>query len=328
MTTHRRLAAVLLLAAPLLFAGADSAELPSPAQLHALADAGQYHEALKQILRIVTLSGPAAAAYDRYDLFMLRGECQLQVHQQPAALASLALAKKQAVTQQKYDLLVAPTALTYLVQHSSAYQYTPKAPGSQKPIPWLDRTHRPEAYAALFADDFPLAAKQTAAIAKTKSIPPLEEVARLVGSIHALEAMAAGPDGHTPRTDPLVLAVATKAQELFDASLADLSAKTSTIAENANQLVVITVPVYDHISRRSSTAQQTKRCGPTGQETQFLQNAQALCNKIAVSVANMTESLSGQPEPLKATFAKAATLHQRIQTILTDNYNDTTVRNP
>ncbi len=89
---HRQSITLLLtltFAAPLF---AD--DLPSPAEIHKLADAGQYAAALRQAQRIIMLTGPAAAAFDRYDILMLKSECELQIRQQGVALATLALAKR------------------------------------------------------------------------------------------------------------------------------------------------------------------------------------------------------------------------------------------
>src|ERR1051325_2735669 len=88
-------------------------------EIKKLVDAGQYKDALKGMSRVLALKGQAAVGYDRFELLMMKAECQLQVKDSTGALATLTEAKKEAFGQRNFDKLAEPTALTYLIQKSS-----------------------------------------------------------------------------------------------------------------------------------------------------------------------------------------------------------------
>ncbi len=178
---------LVLLANSVSSTRADEGDLPTPAEVQKLVDAGQYAAALKQLQRILGLSATLGAAYDRYDMLMLRGECQLQVRQQPAALDSFAAARKEAFLQHKPDQAADPIAMIFLIRSSKAYQYVPKAAGAERPILILDRTRRTAAFGAILTDEFPAAEKKVAASANMTTIAPLLEVAKSAGILRTVE---------------------------------------------------------------------------------------------------------------------------------------------
>src|SRR5207248_1905113 len=111
-----------------------------------LANAGQYQDALKALLRILELKGPAAAGYDRHEMLMLKAECQLQIKQSSAALDTLELARKEAAAAANEGHVMEASALAMLVRLSPGGNYTPQTGTIRKPIPIHDRTLRKAGY--------------------------------------------------------------------------------------------------------------------------------------------------------------------------------------
>ncbi|MGN6368634.1 MAG: hypothetical protein ACTHN5_10265 [Phycisphaerae bacterium] len=305
-------------------------ELPSPADIEKNVETGKYQDALKDLTRVLALTGTPAAAYDRYTMLMLKAECMLQLKQQPGALAVLEQARKEAFAQEKPERAASPVALAFLVQHSRAFEYVPKAAGEHKAIPWLDRSRRAEAYAALLVDELPAAERKVPPLAQVKALPPLLEFAKTVGSLRALEIMRgkAGDtgEGATPETDPLVKAVGDRAAELITDAMADPSGKVLKISDTANQLVQVNVPQHDPNTGRAWVTQRMQRRGLDGEQTQYLKNVGENCGRIIAAAKEFTERLLGEDEALKGAASNAAALRMRAADLLTDNYVETTDR--
>ncbi len=171
----------------LLWAGAIAAQdapapLPLPGDLKQQVDAGEYRDALKGLSRVLDLKGAAAEPYNRFEMLTLRAECQLQLRQTAAALDSLTAAQKQAASQGNADGVGASLAFADLIQRSPALRYTPKAsngPLAKKPIDILDRSQRPQAYEALFADELTSAQQKVRQAETARQMPPILEAAKM-----------------------------------------------------------------------------------------------------------------------------------------------------
>ena len=113
---------IILVCMPSLAFTADS-PLPTPDQVRELIVTGQPQEALQGIARLLAVKGELAVSLDRSELYMLRGEAQLQLKQSSSALASFALAAKGATDAKQAAVA---TATETLVQKSPGLLYVPK----------------------------------------------------------------------------------------------------------------------------------------------------------------------------------------------------------
>src|SRR5258706_6487931 len=130
-------------------------------ELHRLVDDHQYGPALQKITAGLALKGAAAKLVNRYELFMLKGECHLKTKATRLALEAYAAAIKEAPSDRERELA---TAQEMLLKSSKAFAYTPRtttapAPpaGADKPRPVpidiLNPDSRKKAFAALLADE-------------------------------------------------------------------------------------------------------------------------------------------------------------------------------
>jgi hypothetical protein len=325
MAIERRFFPLLLaLALPLPPLLADRPDFPSTADIQTLVDSRQYAVAVREIQRVLALNGAAANAYDRYKLLMLRAECELQLKQQPAALDSLKAAKAEAFRQSKPELAEDPIARTFLIQKSTAYQYTPKtaitfgASGhANRPIPILDRARRGEAFGALLADEFPAVEKKVAAIASAKTLAPVLDAAKSAGALHALEyAQTRGSQQTAALTHP----VADKAARLLDQALIDSSTRVEAIADSAQQIVVENLMIMNQATHQPTTIQRTRRRGLSGRDTDYLQSVQAACEKISASALDISQTLDAEFDITNISIAKADAMKLRVHDLLNDNY--------
>jgi hypothetical protein len=302
---------------PLPARAADPAPLLTTDELKKLVDSGQYRDALKAMLPILVLKGPAAAPYNRHEILMLKAECQLQLKMNREALDTLDLARKEALAVPDQPSAAQALALTHLIQKSPGLNYTPKTGTSRKPITIVDRTLRKGAYDALFADELaPLQQKAKAALAG-KSLVPIAEASKLLGGVRAVEFVSTGSN---KETEQLTADLTKQSLKLFNDALEDLTARTQRISDSANRIVTENMNVTDSTGR-TWVQQQTRRKGLTPQDSQTLKGIQTESAKIPQAASDLAQALGADNAPFKAVAGKAEVLRDKVNTVLTDDYS-------
>lgn len=176
--------AVLTLALALTAQAADT--LPTTEEVQQLFDKQDWPGVLAATGRVLAVRGPAAAGYDRVDLWMKKGEAQLQTNQfMPASQSYGFAAAEKTVTPEQSDLAL---AMSELAKKSDNKGY--KTPAKQGPVEVYDirdATKRDAAFAALFkADLTDLKQRVTQAKAVTDS-KALTDLAKAVGQLAPLD---------------------------------------------------------------------------------------------------------------------------------------------
>jgi hypothetical protein len=299
-----------------LFA-ADAPPMLTMDEVKKLVDAGQYQDALKAISRINQLKGPAAAPYNHHEVLMLLAECQLQTKQTTAAKSTLDIAHKEAVTVLDEQKAAEASALKQLIEKSPGFNYTPRTGTSRKPIPILDRILRKAAYDALFADELaPLQLKAKAA-ANARSLVPIAEASKLLSAVRAVERVSTGSN---KQTEQITADLTKQSLKLFNDALNDLSTKTQRISDSANRVVTENVNFTD-ANGRTYMQQQTHRKGLAPQDAQVLKGIKTECEKIPVAASELAQALGADAGPFKTVAAKADTIKDKANTVLTDDYS-------
>jgi hypothetical protein len=299
-------------------ARAAPAPLPTMDQITAMVDANKPRDALAAIARVIDLRGPAAAPYDRHTLLILKADAQLQNHDNSGALATLALAKKEATD----DAQAADsTALAELIQKSPGGHYTPKTPGAA-PISIADRSKRKDAYQALATDELALLQKQAKNAGNATSLAPLANLARQAAPIRALELAATGK---TEQVDAVTAQLAAAAQKLMTNALEKLSLQVEQISANANKQIIVTVPM--NFRGGSAPVQETRPTGLTQTDIQTLHNIQKECDQVPPAVKDMQLAF-GDAKGFAPISANAAKIKARAQTILTTDYGGLGIGGP
>ena len=162
LSCRARLCVVMLCAMPVLAsqALAQAAEpLPTIEQLKQSLQANKPQEVLSGVAKILAIRGEAAKAYDRYELFSLRGEAYLRNKAMPPAAEAFVNAAKETTDPQKQ---ASARANEILIRKSKATGYLPKpaprTPGAAAtkpsgPMPIVEPADRKEAMVALFTDE-------------------------------------------------------------------------------------------------------------------------------------------------------------------------------
>ena len=216
-------------------APAPAAEAPrSQEEIQGTFDAGDYAGALKQVSRVINLKGEAAAGYDRYALWMLKGESHLRLKQLKQAGEAFAAAAKE--TQDDAEAAKA-RATRQMVAEAKAYQVKRRALGrGEKPqsADILDPDQREQALRILYEDAKVQTGPVVKAALKARELPPIARALEVLAGARDLELAATGGEGElaTARDD-----VARRARELIERELSDMRENVETIRKEANQTI-------------------------------------------------------------------------------------------
>jgi hypothetical protein len=290
-------------------------EMLSSDELHKLVDAGQYKDALRGLARPLQLRGPAAGAYDRHDLLMLKAECLIQSHDNATALATLALAHKESAAAAKPEEVLLADALAELIQKSTGGVYLPKTGASRLPIKLLDRSARKSAYDALFADQFTLFQQKAAAASNAKSLPPFLEAAKSAAAVRAVEFASTG--SNTQSSD-VMKDLADHALKLLTDVLDDLDVKQTRISTAANRQ--ITETYYANARGQSYPQNRTHKAGLGPNDPAALKEIIETCKKMPPAAQQLADAFGTEQDAFKAVATKADDLKAKATITLTTDY--------
>jgi hypothetical protein len=223
-----------------------------------------YAEALRILGRVLALKGRAAEGLDRYELFMLRADAQLHTKAQAPALQALEEAAKLAKAAKDDKRLADARALAILIRRSKQLQFTPKAAvasktkgaaGATAPIDITDPKQRPDALAALYAEEKITAKPKVQAAEKARTLPPVATALKAVVPLRDLEIAATGGEGETKET---VKQLVDRVHTLMAKSLDDMTKRVTRINDHANELVTIALATGGYSSHRRGLDSQGK----------------------------------------------------------------------
>jgi hypothetical protein len=278
-------------------------------QAQSLVDAGKYKDALKVLLHLLDLRGPAVT-FDRQQMLILRAECQLQLHANLPALASLDIARKESVTLGADDNAAQAAAFSFLIQKSPRDTFTPQTGTDRKPINILDRSTRKDAYAKLFADTFAADQQKLKAALSANTLPPLADLAKDIPSLQALEHVSTGA---STQSDAFSKKASSAAVRLVSTTLSDFSSKVARITQAANQIV-------NENTSAGSYSTQYRHAGLTPDQTTTLKDIGASCQQMGPILTDFGKAF-GDPEMFHNDINRAETIMQQAQTALTRDYN-------
>jgi hypothetical protein len=251
-----------------------------------------YPETLRILGRVLALKGRVAEGLDRYELLMIRADAQLHTKAQANALQALDEAAKIAKTAQDEKRLADARALALLVRRSKQLQFVPKASVAGKPkgtptpaaFDIADPKQRPDALAALYAEEKVTAKPKVVAAEKAKSLPPVAAALKAVVPLRDLEIAATGGDGETKET---VKQLVDRVHTLMAKSLDDMTKRVVRITDHANELVTVyLVTGYPTSHRR----------GLNSEDRTELKGIIDTCKQIVTSCDELTQGYdAGKP---------------------------------
>lgn len=349
MTSHRFAPIVLLILSLLSSRALAQAKTPSsdpPAtmqELQQLYDAKDWQTLLQKVTKVLPLRGQAAAAYDRYELLMMKGDAHLNLKQGPAASSTFDEASK--IKDLDKVKMAKADGMVLLIKRGQSGVYKRKSPatqpGEEKQFDLTDRDKRKAAFAALAADEQTSLQPRVKSAASGSSLRPIAEILKGLDDLKTAE-MAANESTDTPLSAALVAPLASHARELTSREVADMKAKVDAIEKSANQVidagrgrntnrnggVVRVQPGTGSGNGQGDTVivqeRRYKKRGLIGTDQQTLKNVIETCQNVEQANKQLADVFpTDQGQPLLETAKDAEGLGRRAKTILETDYEAT-----
>jgi hypothetical protein len=232
MLTHcmRSLLLLTLLTAASVPALAQQPPVDDP---RADAAKGDYRSAVRQLEKIL-FAQPELSPADRYELLMLKGECQLQLQDRLGAISAFKSAGKAAGDVQQ---LAAAQANALVLERSSSGRFTPRyGTTSKEPIDILPVESRKQAMTALQAELWAQYKSQIDTALRAKNLPPIEQVFTRVADMFFLETMV---NGDATQTGQVMRDLGRHAFDLMRTELSGAARRVDQLNQTANSTSVL-----------------------------------------------------------------------------------------
>ena len=285
--------------------------------VNGLMDGGKWKEALQLLARLYQMPG-----FDKPQLLMLRGECQLQIHETTSAVSTLQQASRDANTAHNTVEANEAAAFAFLIQKSAPKNvYTPVNSPEKTPIDIVDKSKRKSAYQALLIDEMVVLQSKVRAAATAGTLPPYLEIARDVPALKGIERNA---NGGTKQSDQFAKDAANSAAKVITSALSDMDQQISQISVIAEHLVDTGTGNQMGQTYRNSGMQSTsgglQHQGLSGDSRSRLDNIQNTCAKIPQAVQELSKAFEN-PEPFFHLATRAQTTGQRAYQVETKDYS-------
>ena len=296
--------------------------LPSMQELQQLQTDKQWQPLLQKLSRVLSLRGDAAKNFDRYELFMMKGEAHAQLKQPAPAAIAFADAAKEAGPQKERVAVANSTAL--LIKRSQTFVYKRKTPttqpGDAKEIDVLDPAKRQEGFAALAADELAVLQPKVKSATSANNLKPVIDVMKSMEDLRNAELASAG---NTSMSDSLLPPLAAHSKELSSKYVAEQKQKVDAIEKSANQVVDSGPDRRGAYGGRTYERKYKKR-GLMSADSNNLKSAMAVCTEIAAGDKQMAEEFGPElGKPLLDVATEAATVAQRAEEVLKTDYSIT-----
>jgi hypothetical protein len=216
----------------LLMLGVLAAEVPAQAaasidEIRANVTSGDYRTALNKIHK--ELSASLQDQPQRYELLMLKGECQLQMRDRLGATTAFKSAAKSAAN---LNELAAARANAVIVERSTMGRYLPR-PGARadEAIDILLIDPRKQAMMAVQAELWSQCKQQVDGALRADKLPPIEQVFLRLADAYFLELYASG---NASETGNAMQELAAHAFQLMRAEVTKTSSRIDYLMQVAN----------------------------------------------------------------------------------------------
>jgi hypothetical protein len=213
---------------------------PSVADAQAKFAAGDYHASLRIIARLLSSNLVKPDTPERYDLFMLRGECMLRLKQRIAAQEAFDAASRVMKQRQDVDRVACANAMAALVKASGGLEYKPAlkvndrgtiAPAAAG-IDIVEPESRKRAMTALYEDKAAELAPDIANALSAKSLVPIHGMLPAAWELYSLEYAATGK---AEKTETQLKELGSHARTLISGELDRLTTRLDELRTLASE---------------------------------------------------------------------------------------------
>jgi hypothetical protein len=261
---------------------------------------------------------------NRYELFMLKGECHLQLKVPRLAAEAYASAAKEAeksgtpAEEREVERGVA-AAHEMLVKASKAFAYTPRtASDKQKPVPIdiLDLASRKRAFAAMLADEMAASDAKVVRAKAAKALPPIAELFKPLDTMEGLERAATG---EAARVKALRAELTEAARRAVADALRGIDKSVGVIDKSAGTFVEFYQDSFDPLARPVKVKAYRKR-GLSDEQTRELQTANRTLDQIAPALTELARGLRVEARTFDPFAEDAARIRKEVDRILDTDY--------
>jgi hypothetical protein len=260
---------------------------------------GQYRPCLQKIAQVLAMPESKRNLPQRYDLFMLRGECLLQL--KSAEIADDAFHAAAMVVKDSGDIkkIADAEAMAILIKASSGLKYQPKTGGAQ-PIDIVDKESRQKAMAALFDDRMAQFKPKVEAAVQSTNLVPIHELVPAMTDLFMLEVAVTG---ESKQTLALGKDLGAHARDLINGALRQITDRIQDLNMIANEPSTGTL---QQIGYRGLTT-------PEREELRGLANELVKIEEVSARARQMARRMGGTPEAWDAILADVADAKQLAQ---------------
>jgi hypothetical protein len=297
----------------LLLVGAKG--VPTTDEIRQMLDEKQYRRVLREVARAQALKGDDAAAYDKGQLLVLRGEAQLGLRVQPAAAKSF---RDAAETASRDEDRATARALAMLLAKSEDLVYTPRTGGasgaSDRGIDIL--ADRKAALAALLADELAAIEPKAQDAKGAKSIADVLAAAKAAAPVGELELAVTGS---RKRVDEMMNGFASQVAALLDQALIDLDRQADNIEQAA--LTMMAIPPEALGGRQDPKFVKAKKRGLAPGDQGALRSIMDTCREIVSRNRDVALELGADPDRFRSAGDFAIRLSAKARAILRADYS-------
>lgn len=317
------MALICLAAARPALAQADAGTAPS--DIHQLVAERHYPAAMLKITAALALKGSAAKTVDRADLFMMKGECHLQMHALTLAIAAFDNAAKEAALNSDARLASIAAAHAALLRASKAFAYTPRtAPDKSRPVPIdiLDPARRRQAFLAMLVDQLAAAEPKLKAARTATRLPPIAACFKPLDEMEGLELAAKENSTQAEKVTALRKELTGSARKLLADSFRSMSQRIGDIDKEAGTYLEFYEDIPDPFGAPAAFRRRKawKKKGLTDSDTQELEAATVTCDQVGAALTELTTGLKQEEKTFDPAETEAGRIRKEVERILDTDY--------
>ena len=281
--------------------------------------------------KVVNLRGAAGAVYDKYELWVLKGESHLRLKQAKAAADAFAAAAR--ATDDESQAATA-RATRRLLAEAKSFRITRRGPAPKagdgdgdgdrvapvRSADLLDPAQRRDALQILYDDAMAAAKPKLDAARRARTLPAIAEGLKLAESLEDLELAATG--GRADLRE-LRTGLADRAVTLMTKELERMERDVSGIREDAEKLVehrrrqVNTTPTG---FAGSSETVRYKRRGLVGDDAEDLRTVMETCAGIIDAAESLDKAGFGESGGVENVIDRAKDVGEAAERVLNGRY--------
>lgn len=286
----------LVIAAPVL--GAE----PSIAEAQADFQQGKYPGCLQKVAAILVGSEARQGSPGRYDLFLLRGECLLQMKRADLAADAFDAAARSVKGENDLKRVAPARAMAILIKSSANLAYRPKGASAADAIDIVNPELRKKALEALLQDRLKDMQPQVDEALKATTLPPMAKTVPALLDAFMIELAATGD---TKQSLPVGQSVGEHARGLIENQLQRISMRVDDLYDLASEPTLSSGP-REFLGPRGLTT-------PERDELKAIANELIMIKQVAQDGRRINRSIGGTGDMWDAVIVQVNDCEERTQ---------------